>query len=306
MTQKNHPFITVIIPTFNRYQLLRQCLEGLSRLDYPQDRYKIIVVDDGSDDGTQEGMRQDELFCVRHAYVRLETNQGVSSARNCGICLAEGDLVAFLDDDCVVDRDWLKLTVETFALFPQVAAVGGSIVNGQDDVLGWASYILEFSTWFPVGKARFMRNISTSSIVYRRHDVAGMSFPDLGKDAGYEDTMFNHELRARSRHIIFDPRIRVCHYRSSARCQKDGFLKSQRRYALGFIRGGYLAHGVLGQLLFRLSFLNLACPRLLLVLARCCRSGFLLMKFFSCFSLIVAGEWERNKVIFLESRSARL
>ena len=302
MIHEKLPFVTIVIPTFNREHLLQQCLDAVFKLDYPQDKYKVIVVDDGSDDETLGLMLRHKFFCGHHQYVRLDRNQGAAMARNAGIHLAEGDFIAFLDDDCLVDMDWLRLTIEAFELFHPVAAVGGGILNAQDDSVGWASYILEFSTWFPVGQARLICNMSTCNIVYRRCDIAGMSFGCLGKDAGYEDSIFNDQLRNRGKSLLFDPRIKVRHCRAEDRWYKGGFLASQRRYALGFIRGGYVIHGVWGKLLFNVPVLNLFCFRLILVFGRCCRSMFLLKKLFFCIGLVVWGEWERNRIIFQERK----
>jgi glycosyltransferase involved in cell wall biosynthesis len=295
MAQEKIPFVTIIVPTRDRYALLRQCLEALGGLDYPRERYKVVVVDDGSRDETRERMLQEETSGLRHAYIRLDGEQGVSAARNRGLSEAEGDLVAFVDDDCVVEQDWLKLIAEAFSVFPDAGAVGGSVLNPHDTPVGWASYILEFSTWFPIGKVRRIRDIPACNIAYRRSDIAGMSFRDMGKDAVYEDSIFNYQLRARGKAIIFDPRIKVHHYRSEDRLRRDGFLKSQQRYGRGFIRGGYEVHGVWGKLLLRVPVLNLICFRLVFVFMRCLKSQVFLKRFILLLPLIVAGEQERNK-----------
>ncbi len=295
MFQKSFPFVTIIVPTHNRYNLLCQCLESLGKLDYPQERYKIIVVDDDSQDETQERMLQKESSGLRHTYVRLDGNQGVSTARNRGMALAEGDFVAFVDDDCVVEPDWLKLIAGTFGSFPDAGAVGGSILNPHNTPVGWASYILEFSMWFPIGGIRRIRDIPACNIVYRRSDIAGMSFKNMDKGCVYEDSIFNYQLRARGKAVIFNPRIRVYHYRTEDRLGREGFLKSQQRYGRGFIQGGYRVHGVWGRLLFHVSALSLACPRLVFVFTRCLRSRVFLKRFILSFPLIVAGEQERNR-----------
>jgi len=295
MVQEKFPFMTIIVPTHNRHALLRRCLEALGKLDYPQERHKIVVVDDDSWDETQEIMLQGEISGLCHTYLRLDENQGASVARNRGMGAAEGDFVAFVDDDCVVERDWLKLIVGTFSSFPDAGAVGGSILNPHDTPIAWASYILEFSMWFPVGGIRRMRDIPACNIAYRRSDIAGMSFKNMGKGAVYEDGIFNYQLRSRGKKIIFNPRIRAHHYRSEDRLGIEGFLKSQQRYGRGFVRGGYGIHGVWGRLLLHLPALNLVCPRLVLVFIRCLRSRVFLKRFILSFFLIVAGEQERNR-----------
>lgn len=295
MTQEKYPFVTIIVPTRNRYMLLRQCLEALEKIDYSPQRCRIIVVDDGSQDETQEGMLRRETSGLRCDYVRLDGNQGASQARNRGMAEAQGDLVAFVDDDCVVGRDWLKGITGTFNSFPEAGAVGGSILNPHDTLVGWASYILEFSMFFPVGGIRRIRDIPACNIAYRRRDIDGMNFKNMGLGAVYEDSIFNYQLRARGRDIIFNPRIGVYHYRSEDRLGREGFLKSQQRYGRGFVRGGYKVHGALGKLLLYLPALNLVCPRLVFVFIRCLRSRALLKRFILSFSLIVAGEQERNR-----------
>lgn len=115
------PFkFSVVIPTHNRRDLLRRCLGAVLNQDYPD--YEVIVVDDGSTDGTGE-MVQREFPQVR--YIRQESNRGPAAARNRGIEAARGEIVAFTDDDCVVPRDWLARLADGFRRYPDVAGVGG-------------------------------------------------------------------------------------------------------------------------------------------------------------------------------------
>ncbi|HET6271944.1 MAG TPA: glycosyltransferase family A protein [Bacteroidota bacterium] len=98
--------ISVVIPTHNRKQLLLQCLGSLERQSLEMDRFEVIVVDDGSTDGTTE-----ELNRRSHAFafncLRIE-NSGPSQARNAGAAVVRGKYIAFTEDDVIVDEDWLK------------------------------------------------------------------------------------------------------------------------------------------------------------------------------------------------------
>ena len=109
------PFVSVIIPVLNGEQTIRECLVSLLRMDFPPERREIVVVDNGSTDRTAEIVKG---FPVR--YVR-EERRGRSHARNKGIEVSRGEILAFTDADCVVTRDWLKELVRSF----DEAIVGG-------------------------------------------------------------------------------------------------------------------------------------------------------------------------------------
>jgi GT2 family glycosyltransferase len=110
------PRITVVVCTYNGCATIRECLEGLSRLEYPNT--EMIVIDDGSTDGTAQIARE---FDVR--LVSTE-NRGLSAARNLGLELASGEIIAYLDDDAYPDPHWLDYLAEAFRT-TEFTAVGG-------------------------------------------------------------------------------------------------------------------------------------------------------------------------------------
>ena len=98
------PLVSVIITTYNRREFVREAIESVQRQDFSD--YEIIVVDDGSTDGTEEFLK--EFNTIHYFY---QKNQGVSRARNQGLKLARGDYICFLDSDDL----WLprKLSIQT-------------------------------------------------------------------------------------------------------------------------------------------------------------------------------------------------
>ena len=121
MTVKNHippdesEFVSVIIPTRNRRELLRRTIKSLINQSYPETCFEIIVVDNSSTDGTGEmvqSLQEEATHILR--YYRKE-NEGPGSSRNFGISKARGTIVAFTDSDCVADRSWLKNGVAKMA-----------------------------------------------------------------------------------------------------------------------------------------------------------------------------------------------
>lgn len=119
------------MPTFRRKSSLRDCLQGLARLDYPRSEYEVIVVDDGSLDPPSDEVRAVEEFLAVRLVV-VTPNAGPALARNAGAAKAQGHYLAFMDDDCVPDPDWLREIDARLGQFPQ-ALVGGALRNGAPD-----------------------------------------------------------------------------------------------------------------------------------------------------------------------------
>jgi glycosyltransferase involved in cell wall biosynthesis len=131
------PFVSVVVPTFNRAALLPGLLDSLVAQDYPHDRFEVVVVDDGSTDDTPAVVRRYADRAEGPA-VRLvqQRNGGGNQARNAGIQAATGELVAFLDDDEQAPVTHLTRTVELLAEHPEVAGVGGpAIDDGRGSVV---------------------------------------------------------------------------------------------------------------------------------------------------------------------------
>jgi glycosyltransferase involved in cell wall biosynthesis len=91
--------LSVIIPTHNRLARLRQVLAALARQTYPREQFEVIVVSDGSSDGTDAYLQSGGTPLPVQAI--LQANQGVAAARNAGIAAARHELLLFLDDDVV-------------------------------------------------------------------------------------------------------------------------------------------------------------------------------------------------------------
>lgn len=105
------PNLSVIVATYNRRDvLLSASLPSMLDQDLPGDQYEVIVVVDGSTDGTAEALRELHPGCILR--VVEQQNQGLSKARNTGIAMAHGDLVMFMDDDIVCRPDVFRRHVE--------------------------------------------------------------------------------------------------------------------------------------------------------------------------------------------------
>lgn len=119
--------VSVVTPTHNKEALLRRTLASLERQDVGADAFEVVVVDDGSTDGTPAFLAAHRPpFALR--VVRVDENRGRAAARNRGLERATGDLVVFLDDDMELVPGFLRAHVELHASRERVAGIG-NVVN---------------------------------------------------------------------------------------------------------------------------------------------------------------------------------
>ena len=116
------PFVSVIVPVFDDSERLALCLESLEGQTYPKNRYDVIVVDNGSAESIKPVVAR-----FRQARAAYESRPGSYAARNTGISLAKGDVLAFTDADCIPSRDWIEKGVAVFLSTPQCGLVAGRI-----------------------------------------------------------------------------------------------------------------------------------------------------------------------------------
>jgi mycofactocin system glycosyltransferase len=116
------PEISVVIPVKDRAGELLRCLTALSEINYPQEKLRIIVVDDGSSDDSAGVARRSGALVVPSG----GTGRGPAAARNVGAARASGEILAFIDSDCSASREWLNELIPAFNN-PAMAAVGGQV-----------------------------------------------------------------------------------------------------------------------------------------------------------------------------------
>jgi cellulose synthase/poly-beta-1,6-N-acetylglucosamine synthase-like glycosyltransferase len=133
----------VLCTTFEREQELRNCLASLAELDYPS--YEVVLVDNRRQDG------ESVAWVEEYPRVRLlrERQPGLAAARNRGLNAAAGEIVAFTDDDVVVDRGWLRAYARRFAAHPEEAALGGFIIPRELETAAQITIEEYYGSWGP-------------------------------------------------------------------------------------------------------------------------------------------------------------
>lgn len=121
--------ISIVVPTYRRPGLLEQCLHALETQDFDPVLYEIIIADDAASEETRaqaETHAANSRMPIR--YVPVVGRHGPAAARNVGWQAAQGEIIAFTDDDCQPDPRWLGEAMRMFAARPELAALAGRTV----------------------------------------------------------------------------------------------------------------------------------------------------------------------------------
>jgi len=231
--RENNLFFSIIIPTYNRPRQIVSCIESLSRLNYPQARFEVIVVDDGSRIPVQSLIAS--FYDKMNLTVITQKNAGPSMARNSGAKNAKGDFLAFTDDDCMPERDWLQKLSLRFESSPECAIVGRSVNALDENIYDTASqmlieYLHDYYNQDP-DRARFMTSNNLSLPTKEFEAVGG--FDTIFSNAGGEDREFCEHLRYHGYRIVYAPEVIVHHFHGLT-------LSSFWRQHFNYGRGAFL------------------------------------------------------------------
>jgi glycosyltransferase involved in cell wall biosynthesis len=187
------PLVTVIIPTYNRRELIGECLDSVLGQTYSN--IEIIVVDDCSTDGTVEWLRSEGKYksVIIH---QLEKNGGAATARNAAIAMAKGELIAFSDSDDLLLPDHVEKAVKTFEKYPDLGlfCCDSTMIDGEGNI------ILNGKTWHEnLGEAKNIKietGFRSQADVFERSDCfPGFTLrPEVFKElGGFDQSMFPAE-----------------------------------------------------------------------------------------------------------------
>ncbi|MGB7948958.1 MAG: glycosyltransferase, partial [Candidatus Binatia bacterium] len=215
-----YPKVSVVVCVYNGERTIDACLASLKKLNYPN--YEVIVVNDGSTDGTRQ-------IAESYDYIRLvnQENKGLSEARNVGVEAAKGEIIAFTDADCMADPDWLTYLVARFRL-SDFGAVGGPNLSPPDDSL--IASCVAVSPGAPTHVLlddEIAEHIPGCNMAFRREALEAIKgFDPIFRAAG-DDVDVCWRLQNKGYKIGFSPAAVVWHFRRNT--VRD-YLKQQRGY----------------------------------------------------------------------------
>ena len=197
---------SVIVPAYQAADVVGNCVRALARQTVARACYEIIVVDDGSSDGTGDAARAagaDRVVRVPHG--------GPAAARNAGVEAAQGEVVIFTDADCEPVADWIAKMTEPFA-DPDIAGVKGVYRTRQK---AWIARFtqLEYETKYArMAHRERIDFVDTYSAAYRRAIfLTNGGFDVIFKTASVEDQEFSFRLARKGYRLVFVPDAVVYH-----------------------------------------------------------------------------------------------
>jgi glycosyltransferase involved in cell wall biosynthesis len=228
------PFFSIVIPTYNRPERLGACLRSLTELDYPRDRFEVVIVDDGSP------TPMDAVVAPFHSQMSVtllrQANAGPAAARNAGAQQAKGELIAFTDDDCMPSPNWLSGFAARLVQSPE-AMVGGRSLNAlPENLYSTASQALIdylYSYYSDPQKEMFFasNNIAMARSQYLAIGGFDTSFPL----AAAEDRELCDRWAQRGYAMSYAPEVTIRHAHHLS-------LKSFWRQHFGYGRGAFCFH----------------------------------------------------------------
>ncbi|MCD6406832.1 glycosyltransferase family 2 protein [Candidatus Aerophobetes bacterium] len=216
--------VSIIIPSYNRKEILKSCLEALFNQNFPKDDYEIILIDDGSTDDTEKMVKSLSPPC-RLTYIKNERRLGQSISRNKGIKEAKGKYLIFVDSDIIVIPDFTREHLKFHNLYKEVVVNGELIYISSLDQVGKKKKSIWDISFSPFNTA----NVSVKKEYVEK--VGGFDtelFP-----YGWQDIELGYRLKKMGLRIKKNPKALGYHFKKETKNEKDlEFLKEKE-----FMRG---------------------------------------------------------------------
>jgi glycosyltransferase involved in cell wall biosynthesis len=189
-------FFSIVIPTYNRQPILEKCLTALETQTYTG-QYEVVVVDDGSTDGTVEWLR-DNPHLFPHLRLLQQDHQGPAAARNLGVQSSLGDTIIFIDSDLVVLNSFIHHHHQALQIAPPKTFTYGRVINTAnfDSPTSEPYKVTDFSAAF----------FATGNVAIPRHWLLEAGLFDTGFSLyGWEDLELGVRLKTMGLTLIKVP-----------------------------------------------------------------------------------------------------
>lgn len=213
--EKNSPKISICILTHNSGHTIKECLESIQKIDYPN--FEIIIIDDNSQDETKKIVKETRKIGAKLIEINKKTKIG--KLRNIAVQNSSGEFIAFTDSDCAVEKNWLKELLKGFSS-KEIAGVGGSNLTPNNNSK-FQKAVGEFYEFFSFLGADYVKN--SQNITETRHNPSCNAMYKkniLLELNGFNESIESNEdpeldarIRKKGYKLMFNPKAIVFHHR---------------------------------------------------------------------------------------------
>ncbi len=219
------PKVSFVITTFNNERTIDECLKSVFELNYPRDRLEVMVIDGGSKDSTVQ-------IAEKYPAKVIVKPSNAPAAYNYAIKIANGDLIAILDADAKVEKNWLNKLVK-YVKDPQVAGVSGGIEtwNYQNVLPRCVGYDIKYR-YRRLLKNNSVKRLATMNLLLRRKVLEDVGGFDESLPTQY-DTDICNRITSKGYRLIFEPDAKCYHFNRPTWWE---YFKQQLQYGKNSLR----------------------------------------------------------------------
>ncbi|MEM2338455.1 MAG: glycosyltransferase [Candidatus Bathyarchaeia archaeon] len=219
------PKVSLIITTFNNERTIDECLKSIFELNYPRDQLEVIVIDGGSKDSTAQ-------IAGKYPAKVIVKSSNAPAAYNYAIKIAKGEIIAILDADVKVEKNWLNKLIK-YLKDPQVAGVSGGIEtwNYQNALSRCVGYDIKYR-YRRLLKNNSVKRIATMNLLLKRKVLEDVGGFDESLPTQYDTDVCN-KITGKGYKLIFEPNAKCYHFN---RPTWREYFKQQLRYGKNTLR----------------------------------------------------------------------
>jgi GT2 family glycosyltransferase len=206
----NNPLVSIIIVNYNGKDLLKDCLESIKKIDYTN--YEIILVDNNSSDDSMEFVKENYLNIQ---IIKLDSNFGFAYPNNIGAKKARGKFLLFLNNDTIVEPNFLTELLKPFALDPKIAICQSLLLKPNGDVDSSGDFIdsigVTFSSHEKPAEIKEIFSAKAASMLMKKDIFEKLEGFDEKFFASFEDVDIGWRARILGYKIVVNPHSIVYH-----------------------------------------------------------------------------------------------
>ena len=228
---ENKPFVSIVIPTTGHVKFIKGLVESLNKLDYPKEKYELILIGDEETELLNDSSKKANDYGIK-TVVKYEPF-AAGKKRNIGVELANGDIIAFTDDDTILREDWLNNAVKHLNDNTNYVGVGGPNFTPREGLpfakavgrIFGSKFLFSFRYTIGHPKPKEIEHNPTCNYIIKKEVFKTVKFHNTlwpGEDAEFDIRLIKNGFK-----ILYAPNVVVWHHRRS---RPLPFLKQMFNY----------------------------------------------------------------------------